>query len=111
MRISTIQCYETPRTVSKQKCVHNHQGLKTNPELEPAQDTVTFKSYTAKGAGIGAAAGVACFALICAASGGLATPLGLGLYTAAMATSGGMLGHVADKVNEDDKNNKNNKKP
>ncbi len=103
MRISAIQHYENPRTISKQKCVRNHQGLKTTPESEPIQDTVAFKGYTAKGAGLGALIGIGAVALI---SGGLATPIAYGIYAATMGTAGGMLGHAIDDVNEEEKKKK-----
>ena len=82
------------------------QTRKSAPSLsldEPKADTVSFKSKTLKGAGIGSLCGVAALGAISFLSGGLATPLAFGLYAATMGTAGGMLGNVLDKIDEEEK--------
>lgn len=65
----------------------------------PQYDTVSFKqSNTMKGAGIGAVCGLAAMALLSAVTGGLATPLGYGLYAAACGTAGGFAGKALDEM-------------
>ena len=101
MRISAIRNGEVVRPALKNK--QNRQSGVNFRADEPKADTVTFKSKTLKGAGIGAVVGVAALTFI---SGGLATPLAFGLYAAATGTAGGMLGNVLDQIDEDEKNHK-----
>ena len=70
----------------------------------PQYDTVSFgQNNTMKGAGIGALCGIAALAALSAFSGGLATPLGYGLYAAAFGTAGGYTGKVLDEIESDTK--------
>ena len=65
----------------------------------PQNDTVSFKqNNTMKGAGIGAACGIAALAALSAVSGGLATTLGYGLYAAAFGTAGAVTGKALDDL-------------
>lgn len=74
-------------------------------------DSVSFKSFKAKGAGVGALFGIGGLALISALSGGLAAPIMYGVYAAIGGTTGGMVGSVLDEAVEKEKENENNKKP
>lgn len=65
----------------------------------PQYDTVSFgHNNTMKGAGVGAICGVLALAALSAISGGLATPLGYGLYAAAFGTAGGFTGKALDEI-------------
>ena len=65
----------------------------------PQYDTVSFgQNNTMKGAGLGALCGIAALAALSAFTGGLATPLGYGLYAAAFGTAGGFTGKALDEI-------------
>lgn len=65
----------------------------------PQCDTVSFgQNNTVKGAGLGAICGIVALAALSAISGGLATPLGYGLYAAAFGTAGGFTGKALDEI-------------
>lgn len=65
----------------------------------PLGDTFSLsKGNAIKGAGIGALCGVIALAALSAISGGLATPLGYGLYAAAFGTAGGFTGKALDEL-------------
>ena len=68
----------------------------------PQCDTVSFKQQnTIKGAGLGAFLGVAALATLSAFSGGLATPLGYGLFAAILGTAGGITGKAIDELDSE----------
>ena len=101
MKVSAIQTIGVPRaSIKLQKTPPlNRVGVTPIPE-----DTVSFQGKnTIAGASIGAIIGIGAITII---SGGLATPVAVAAYTAAIGTCGGVLGHVVDKINEDNKKDK-----
>ena len=79
-------------------------SLRHGANQAPQYDTVSFgQNNTMKGAGIGALCGIAALAALSALSGGLATPLGYGLYAAAFGTAGGSMGKALDEIESESK--------
>ncbi len=99
MKVSAIRNYGTNTPASKMSKTHTMPARTNLHNDEPKTDTVTFKGKNMlKGAGIGALCGLGFITLI---SGGLATPLAIGLYTATMGGTGAAIGDFIDK-NKDD---------
>ena len=95
MRVDAIRNYGHSFAVPKNT---KPSSFKHAPLSAIQHDTATFKQcYALKGAGLGAALGLASLGALSLFSGGMATPLAYGLYALAFGTAGGITGSAIDQ--------------
>ena len=103
MKVYAIRNYGTV-SPSAPKNKTGHKNYQTNLlNSEPKQDSVSFKSKTLKGIGIGGIAGLVTMGALSVLTGGLATPLAFGVYAGAMGAAGGLVGNALDDIDRKEK--------
>ena len=99
MKVLAIRNYGLSTPVTKNQKVSYLR--ETVPQTEALKgDTVSFRSKTSAGAGVGALLGLGAMGLISALSGGLAAPIAYGVYAAVGGVAGGMTGNALDRADE-----------